>query len=288
MFYHAAARLGIGAAAVLLLVSLLAGCGVTDKGASSPQAAVNDEQQRKLETFNRAAEDMYDKVNAGDIVAARNRLIQLGDLMTGIRFEGIASIEGVDALTDSIVSAKRVFNAVQFSMKDGKVAAAKIRLAADALTHANEPMWLQYYKVLNEDMKSLRSAATDKNAAKAKDAFDRMREHYQIIRPSVLINREPWQVEKADSLFAFMEKQLADAKYDRMESGIAEFDALWRDLFMKRDAAAYVPIVEGKKPVGWSLGIGTVIFCALVYVAWRKFRYGRDYVIVPKQPPKGQ
>ena len=101
--------------------------------------------------MNQIADEMYKQTMDGQVTEARNKLMQMSDQIPKIHFEGITSVEGLNALTETITRAKRVYNAADYSPEEGQVAVAKIRLATDALSHKNQPMWLQYYKVLQND-----------------------------------------------------------------------------------------------------------------------------------------
>lgn len=272
------------AAVAFISLYLLGGCSAKE-ASSEPQVSMDEQQKGKLSEMNHTAETLYKKAMEGAIEEARAELIVIGNQITQIRFEGITTVEGVNALSNTIVKAKRVFNAVKFSQHEGIIAAARVRLAIDALTHPNQPMWLQYYKVLVEDLSSIRKAAEDKQVAETRKALDVMYQHYSIIRPAILINRDAAEVEKADSLFAFLGSQMAakQVQYEQVRAGIEQLQQELDEMFMKKHAQAYAPLTDSGKPIVWATGIGSAIVIVLSYVAWRKFKNEKGYVAVRKE-----
>ncbi|UJF36166.1 sporulation protein YpjB [Paenibacillus hexagrammi] len=279
---------GIKRVTAFLLIIIMA-CGISacssvigqDKGHASVQT--DPEQAKKMDLLNEAAEDMYKKTMEGQVVEARTRLMQISDQIPKMRFEGVTSVEGLNALTETITQAKRVYNAVSYSQNEGQVAVAKLRLATDALTHKNQPMWLQYYKVLKNDVTNLEQQVKANQSNEAIASFNKLSQHISVVRPSMLISREPSDVEKLDSLMTFVHNNLNSSPMDakRVEAGIEQLNRTIDELFMKKaETAAYVPITDPNQPILWSLGIGLIIVSVLSYSGWRMFQSGRHVVSV--------
>jgi sporulation protein YpjB len=272
-------------ALILVFAALLTGCG---EKASVPESEETREQDmenaQNIEKMNRTAEALYLHTRDGNMELALNELERLENEMTQVRFSGITKIEGLEALTDTVVRAKREFHSVKFSRHKGLLEAAKIRLAVDALNHAKEPMWLQYYKVIKEDIGKIGSAAADKNGELTLSAFQRLHERYQIIRPSALITRDVAVVTQADSFFTYLKKKLEQNPIDfkSLDSDVVQLHGVIGLLFQKKNEPAYVPVIDQRQPIYWTFGIGSTIVLVLTFVGWRKFRYGNDYVALPR------
>lgn len=269
---------------ILLLaavISISSACGVSTSTNGQAAKPIDPEQVERIAFLNQIADDMYKQTMDGQVTEARNKLMQMSDQIPKIHFEGITSVEGLNALTETITQAKRVYNAAAYSPEEGQVAVAKIRLATDALTHKNQPMWLQYYKVLQNDTNNL---TEDVKANKQKEAlanFGKLSQHIAIIHPSLLISRDAASVEKLDSLLAFIRTNVNSQPMStrQLESGLDHLNHVLDDLFLKnKDAIAFVPITDPRQPIIWSLGIGLIIVSVLSFVGWRMYQSGRHIV----------
>jgi sporulation protein YpjB len=275
---------------LLLSVQILTGCqGVKSFADSADHQLLPvkpvPEQQRKIELLNETADSMYNKFKKGDWEGGRAVLQQLSDQVPQISFEGVTSMEGLHALTETITQGKKVFNAVRFSPEEGQVSAARIRLATDALTHAAEPMWLQYYKVLQEDMDQTEQSAKTAKKADLQKAVSQLEAHISIIHPSLLISRDPTDVEKLDSLVVFISGQTqSEAEPYKQVLNILPSLRLTIDyLFHKKAATAYLPLIDDQNPILWTMVISSVILAVLAYAGWRLVRKDSGIVPIRKQ-----
>jgi len=266
---------------LLVASAVLQGCGNTERANEPLAVSVDAVQAQKLEELHRTADEFYREASEGDYVTAREKLIQFSTMVTSVSFEGVTSVEGVDQLTRTVVQAKRDFNSVKASPDHAMQSAAKLKLAADALTHPNQPMWLQYYKVLSDDTRLLEEALMKKNGKEAAVSLARLIEHYDTIRPAVWISRAPEEGEKMDSLLTFFQGELKeDARtYDKITPVIPQWKEALDELFRRsQDKTAYIPVAQPDDPIRWSLTIGSVILAALGYSAWKMFQSERNYV----------
>lgn len=266
-----------------VVLCLLAACGANQSTVGQASKPIDPAQLERISFLNQIAEEMYTMTMSGQVAEARNKLIQLSDQIPKISFEGITSVEGLNALTETVTGAKRVYNAANYSPAEGQVAVAKIRLATDALSHKNQPMWLQYYKVLQNDSQILSQYVKANKQQEAIEEFGKLSQHIAIIHPSLIISRDPSSVEKLDSLVVFIRTNV-NAKpmpIRQLEAGIVNLNQVLEDLFMKhKDALAYVPFTDPNQPIIWSLSMGVIIVGVLSYVGWRMYQSGRHIVPV--------
>jgi len=257
--------------ALILFLPLLAGCALSAKQDAAAAVKPTPEQLQKVKLLNETAETMYQKVQQGDIPGSRAVLQQISDQVTQIRFEGITSVEGLNALTDTITEAKRVFQAVKFNPDAGKISAAKVRLATDSLTHASQPLWLQYYKQLQDDVNVIEQTAKASDKTSLQHASAHIEQHYSIIHPSLLISRPAEDVERMDSLVAFVKSQSMSQgmPFRNVLNAVPPMRQMLDKLFMKREATAYLPYPEPQNPILWTLAFGSVILAALGFAGWR-------------------
>lgn len=228
-------------------------------------------QQQKghiLTTLNGLADQFYIAAKAEDIGEARKHIVAINDLVVSVPFDGLATVEGVEALLETIISAKQVFAAISLEKQDAIVAAAKVRLAVDALSHPKNPMWLQYYNVLKADGLALHKAVNSDDKAQISAALQRMLAHYAIIRPALLINRAPSEVNKLDSYLKYLHTEPSVI----LKKG--EYELMLSELFERQVSSTYVELqAQQQVSMLWTAVIGGLIISVLGYVAWRKYEY---------------
>lgn len=251
-------RLGLIITA-LLVAALLGGCSGNDKDKNEAEAPKpSQEQLQKADLLNRTADDMYQKLLQGEVEDSRIVLQQLTDQISQIRYEGLTSAEGMTALTQTVTDAQRIFGLAKVQPEDRQIAAAKVRLAADALTHPTQPLWLQYYDRLQDDVTGVEQAAKSQRQSDLQSASSRLEHNYSIVQPSLVIGRMPSDVEKMDSLVAFVRSQslLQGEPFDDVLNAVPAMRQMLDKLFMRQATTAYLPYPEPQNPILWTLTFG--------------------------------
>jgi sporulation protein YpjB len=275
---------------LLLFTALLSGCmenqedgrhfGTDEKRAEQ----VDQETWKQLEKLDYLADQFYQQVSEGNVVDARNSLLSIEAQLLKIPFAGVTSSEGAQALLDMVSQGIRVFNAVKFSLDDGQIVAAQIRLAADALTHQEQPMWLQYHRVLQDDANRLQAAIESNASKEVIQSVEQLSRDYFVIRTSAMLQREPSLVAKLDTLLSSIRTAAAEgASFEALANAMIPLKDSINELFGKGDTTAtYVPIIETKQPIYWAFGLGTTILLALGYTIARMVIYDRSIISVRK------
>jgi sporulation protein YpjB len=252
---------------------LLTGCSL--QTTASVKQPLSADQNEKLQAMNAAAGDMYLLAKEGKFPEARERLLQFTNQMTQISYHNVTSMEGLNALTALVAEARAIYTQVKFSPQEGLLAAAKIRLAADAMVHKETPMWMQYRKVFKADADKLRGSVRAKDATEASEHLQDFNKHYQLIRSAILLSRDASLVEKLDSWFIFMHGLLTQQHVDFKKVGVGALhtDELIAELFGSQEQPAFVPAVAGSNTLLWAAVLSSIIITVLVYVGWRKYSY---------------
>ncbi len=259
---------------ILILLAgyvLLAGC--SSPAVSSAKLTKQAEQEGKLKAMNTAAAEMYRLTKEGYYKEARDQLLQFSNLMTHVSYEHVTTAEGMNALSALVVEARGVYTQVKLSPEQALIVSAKLRLAADALIHSESPMWLDYRKTFRADAEKLRAALKAKQAAEATAQLQVFNQHYQIIRPAVLITSAPSLVEKLDSWFIFMHGLLSqpNVDYKKANVGAMHTDELIAELFGGAEREAIVPPAADQSTILWATVLSAIIITVLAYVGWRKY-----------------
>ncbi len=192
---------------IIAVIVILTGCAVAKKSASLKHRPT-EQQIKQIQLFNETSEQMYQSLKKGNVMDARGKLIQMNSQVTRLSFDGITSAEGMNALTDTLAEAARTFSAVKFSQSQAETAAAKVRLAADALSHPNHPLWQQYNNLIQKDLNEIEKTVKSGKSREAQQAMEQLNQHYAVIKPSLRISGPAEDVEKMDSLMVFLQGQL--------------------------------------------------------------------------------
>lgn len=228
----------------------------------------------KLRMLDEVASALYRAAKAGQPKEAKAALEQFADLMTRLSYSGVTSLEGLNALTSLVAESREVYNRVQFNEREALLAAAKLRLAADALSHREKPLWLEYRTTFERDAGRLKEAVGKGRQGEAKQALAVFYDHYLVIRPAVLISRSSELAEKLDSWFIFMNGLVSAPDFDAAlaKEGAAGTDRLIDELFREGDLSALAGPGETGTPALWAAMVCGAIVSVLVYVGYRKYK----------------
>jgi sporulation protein YpjB len=261
---------------IFMVMALIAVCSACGKQADSMSEAppVPAEELRNAVRLNETAGEAYRLAAAGEFSEARRKFRELGAQMIGMHYNGLTSVEGLEALSAAAAQAIRAFNAVQLQPDEALFAAAKVRLAVDALDRSKEPLWLQYYKVIQDDNQAIGRSVQAKSRDTYLQAWSSLQMRYATIRPAIAVSREPYETEKADSLMKAIGTEMkASAPNQRhLLTLLRHLEETMDSLFRKKDAdAAYLPIVDPNQPIYWTFAVAALIVAALAYTGWRMY-----------------
>lgn len=243
-----------------------------NEGEADQQALVNS----SIQQLNQEATSLYRHALDHNIEEVRNGIMRISERLEHISFEGQTTVEGIHALSETIVEVKQAAVRVKSDDTDLQQASAKLRLAADSLANPSKPLWLQYYKIVKDDLQAISTAVSQhEKAAALTSRYALLEEHYETIRPAAMIRREPYEIAQLDAWLSHT-KGLTGAKQPditQLQSMISQGEELVNQLFgREKDESAFVPFVQGPNRRAAGLFITSVIVAALTYAGYRKYR----------------
>lgn len=246
--------------------------------AAAPAATAPSQSSSRASALEleRLAEALYRYASEGDINKARDTAAAAAELFTASSFGGLTSVEGINALSGTIIDMKAAIAGVNLQPEEWKSAAARFRLAANSLAHPSQPMWQQYYKLMLEDMRTLEQSGNNSDQTAWKSAVSRIAEKYEMIRPAVIIAKGPVEVNRFDAWLSYA-AGLASASPapSRAEFGsaVSHGKEALRALFGREKDEPTLSVPLGPReygPAGW-IGAGFIL-AALAYTGFRKYR----------------
>ncbi|AJS58063.1 sporulation protein YpjB [Paenibacillus sp. IHBB 10380] len=242
---------------------------------------------QQAQTLNAATERLYRYVLEGNTEKALQEIKQIETVFESSSFQGLTKVEGVHVLAECIVEVKEATAQAQLHPEQWLNASAKLRLAVDSLSHPRQPLWLQYYKVVSEDLNAMQKTLVANNRQALKQAYDSLQGHYELIRPSVVIQREPYEVRTIDSWLSYAGGLSSSGTSETVDirSMLEQGEELLNELFgKKKDESAFASLSEFNLPWRGTIFGGIFILVILIYVGYRKYRGEQDRI--RKVPPR--
>lgn len=291
-------RKTIGFILLLLGLVMLVGLpfpwpGIAKADAALPAAAGSEnggtgteKREEKLARFEQAAEALYRSMQEGHTQKALEDMERLTDTLTGLSFKGLTTVEGIHALAESVMDAQHTLVRAELSPEDWTYVSAKLRLAVNSLIHRDKALWLQYYKVMREELDKIESGRISGSRTAVREAFLALKRHYDVIRPAAVIRREAWEISRFDSWMSHLEglSEEGAPKGDALGRALKQGDRYLKELFGKTEDPVFLPVTGYGKPIYWSLLIGGWIVLALAYTGLRKYR--ADQTVMAAHAPK--
>lgn len=244
------------------------------KGSTDVVKAVNGKEA--AEQLERAAESLYGYVLEGDVTKVRQVTDEISRIFVSSSFEGLTSVEGINALSGVIIDLKAAVAAVKITPQEIETTAVKLRLAANSLNHPEQPIWLQYYKLVHEDLNAMENSGAVNDMAGWKTALGKLQTRYENIRPAVIVSRQPEVVNAFDSWLSYAAGILSSSqKIERTR--LIEIVSYGQDAVRvmfgkdKNEQALSLPLSQHEFGV-WGGLAASFIICSLAYVAYRKYR----------------
>lgn len=264
-----------------------ANTGTVEAAASvSPHVTAKEmerERNDKLIKFEQAAEDLYRDMQDGNTDGAHKDMERLTETLEGLSFKGLTSVEGIHALAESIMDVRETLARSEISSEEWATASARLRLAVNSLAHEEQALWLQYYKVMADDLDNMGKGRAKGSPAAVRQAFLALQAHYEVIRPAAIIRKESWEIHRFDSWMSYTDRLSGDDTWDEASISKAQRqgERLLKELFgRKTEEPVFLPLAGYENPWQWTLLIGGWIMLALAYTGIRKYRANQSIVSV--------
>lgn len=225
----------------------------------------------KINALERLAQTLYKEVKLKDYEKSKLTIEEISKLVPSIQYKGKTTVEGIEAISATVISTKRNLAAIKPNHQSIIISTTQLYLAIDALSHQAQPLWLRYYNVVEEDLVKIKKGILDNSSTQTDLGIQDLQFHYQLIRPAVQVSRQPFQVEKFDSLITALKSQTVNQNKSII---LKQLDEYVHQLFHGNDQGTIGNIMGERILLRTSVGMGIIIFLALSYVIWRKFKGG--------------
>ncbi|GAA5345655.1 sporulation protein YpjB [Planifilum fimeticola] len=228
------------------------------------------------DSWTKQAEEIHRLVKEKKWAEARKPLARLAADFSRADFsDERVSIEAIHTLSECLLDLEGKLNQIRPDQELILASAVRLRLAFDALSHPNQPLWLERYPEMMRKIEQLEQAVQSGNEGEVREAVEKLFNEYQLIRPAVVVSKTPQTTAKVDSMIAFIRGQSDGAERDRqgLMNGVKRFKQMMEPLFYgsEEEVIALARWTDPPEVLPF-LWVGAVIAAVLAYVGWRKYR----------------
>lgn len=228
----------------------------------------NANQQSDIKTLEELSMSLYESVQVKDYENAKLIIEEIADIFPNIDYKGLTNVEGIEALSKSIINTKKVLASLEPKYSTILNNVTQLRLAVDALSHKEQPLWKRYYSVIYQDIEQIRRAYQKQDENQLQESIKGFELHYKLIKPALLVSEKKYIVEKIDSLIVALISHVGKENYEKL---INELQSSFQQLFYGTD----IDVIGGityKSILGQvSIGVILIILLTLSYVVLKKY-----------------
>jgi sporulation protein YpjB len=150
------------------------------------------------------------------------------------------------------------------------------------MLHHKAGLWLNYYKVMSEQFKSMNLAQTNGDKEKLQAAISQLNGNYQLIRPAAVIVRDASTISQFDSWLSYASKlsEQQQPDWEVWKGLLSQGELALNQLFGKATHdPVFLPIIYNQHPWRLVLLISGWILLSLLYTAWRKYKGEQDHIV---------
>ncbi|EFM09745.1 conserved hypothetical protein [Paenibacillus curdlanolyticus YK9] len=256
--------------------------------ASSDVTVLRNPEQKAWTRLNSSAESLYAASTDGNRQLAYQAAQQMAAILHDGQVRMSGALEGWRMVEQDVQS-------LLSKLKNGqstvywRALASRIKLTIDAAwrIHQGIPssaLWLQYNKVISEDLSRVRFAMTRPNKEgyeTARAAFDTLSQHAERIMGAALIMRGYQSADRFSDSIVYAERLLTAGKQGELTKRLADgalspVEKTAAVLFAGNNQdAEEEPVlapIGGGVPHRWIFGLSALISSMLTYASWRKYK----------------
>ncbi len=223
-----------------------------------------------LETLQNLTQKLYKSISEKDYEKSKLMIEEISLIIPQVAYDDLTSIEGIEVISFTVIQTKRSLAALEPKYELIYNYTNQLYLAIDALGHQGQPLWHRYHSIIGQDIGHIRDSLDSKEANSIQSAMQNFNFHYQLIKPAATVDYKHSDIEKIDSLIKAL---LNQTDIQHKEQIINQLDKDMQQLFFGSDKETLGnDVITPSIMLKASLGMGLIIFIALSYVTWRKFR----------------
>lgn len=225
------------------------------------------------EQIDQLSGELYTLTKNHEFAKANAVLDRLGEQLANAREKQRITLEGAEVVAQSIKNGKQAFSAMNPNEDRLLWHALQIRLAVDALTHGNQPMWKQYYSAYSAQIKQMQDYASEQTPDKLYEVFDNHYQLFKTLEPAMQVSVSLERVQMIQSVYKSIitEARKDFPNWDEMNFTIQQLQMTADEVFWGNDTSTFARYIHQNSPYLLISSIAAFVVVTLAYVAWKKY-----------------
>lgn len=231
-------------------------------------------KEQQLVVLDQIATEFFTYAKKGDLEGAQQRIIQLAEKFPNQQLTYPIRIESLNAVTQSILAAKKSFASANASEQQLLWHATQVRVAIDALTHEHQPMWRSYYPSFVTQVQNLQQSAVERNFHQFREQFDENYRLFLAIKPGMSIQLPEDQLDSISAAYDMISKEMRNTHMDwqLVREALRDLNGSIQSAFVGDEENTFARLMmRPDSPLAILLSISVALVAALAYVAWKKY-----------------
>ncbi|WP_232696369.1 sporulation protein YpjB [Brevibacillus daliensis] len=231
-------------------------------------------EEKELAQLDKLASSVLRATEKGDLETAKQDVSQLAMLFPNKTLPISIKIESLNAVTQTILSAKKAYSNPTVTQNQLIWHATQVRLVVDALHQPKNPLWQTYYESYSQQMQHLLLSAVERNKEAVLTQFEENYQLYLALRPAMTIQVKENTMQIITNQYEGITRQIRDSKWDWqvLRASIRELHNAMQDAFIGEEQTAIGSSQNGEDSIYFIMvWLGALILLSLAYVAWIKY-----------------
>jgi sporulation protein YpjB len=230
-------------------------------------------EQQHLADLDTIAEDLLQLTRKGDVEGAQQKMVQLAERFPQQSLSQSLHIESLNAVTQSILAAKKMFATAKVTDDQLLWHATRVRVAIDALSHDHQPMWRSYYTSYMNQVQNLMQSAVERDYRQFQTQFEENYRQYLAIKPAMSIQVKEEQMNLIGSAYERIAREMRKnaIEWQVIREALRELSAHMQSAFVGEDKSTTALLIGPGSPFVLIAAIAFLLIVTLSYVGWKKY-----------------
>ncbi|MFY0543087.1 sporulation protein YpjB [Brevibacillus sp. H7] len=230
-------------------------------------------EDESLAELDKLAGDMLELTRRGDLEGAQQKVHLLANRFPNQTLPFAIRIESLNAVTQSIMAAKKSFASGHVNEEQLLWHATQVRLAIDALSHVHQPMWRSFYTSYANQMQNLLQSSVERDLSQFRAQFEENTRLYWAIKPAMSVHLPEEQMNEMEAAYDLISKEIHrnEMEWQEVREALRQLIGAMQIAFIGEDKSTIALLMHPGSPFLPIVAIVAALVLSLSYVAWKKY-----------------